>query len=224
MNKDEKSLLDELWDAAGMNGEKKEEAPAPAPAEEPKIEEPKAEEPKVEEPKKKEKKEKKPKEKKVKEKKEKAPKADAPKPAEKKKDIKFLVLYTTVFVIVISGLIGGSYLITSRIHSQMAENNAEMNSSQSTLKNIQDENAALKAENAALKEKNSALTLSAQEAEDLLLSAADMVEHDGYLAAAQSAYIDGERALAKEVFAAIDREKLSQPNKEFYDLLKDKLD
>ncbi|MBQ8893656.1 MAG: hypothetical protein IJ043_04530 [Clostridia bacterium] len=145
-------------------------------------------------------------------------------PTEKKKDIKFLVLYTTVFVIVISALIAGSYMITSRIHKQMAENNAEIDMSQSTLKNIQDENAALKAENAALKESNEALTTARKEAEELVSSVGDMVEQDGYLVAALSAYIDGEEDLAAQILSTIDRAKLSEPNKAHYDLLKEELE
>lgn len=209
MNKDEKSLIDELWSAAGLNKDEEENTPAPKaeePAaepvkEKPAAEEPKKEEPAAEEPKKEE---------------------SAPESA-KKKDIKFLVLYTTVFVLVISALIGGSYLITSRIHHQMSQNNEHLNTSQSTLKNIQDENTALKAENAALKQSNLDLTASQQEAEQLVNRVGDMVEHDGYLAAAQSAYIDGDRTEAKEIFGAIDRANLSVPNQAYYDLLKDKL-
>jgi hypothetical protein len=217
MNKDEKSLMDEIWEAAGLNSEeqapKAEEAKAEEPVkeEQPAVEEPKVAEPAVEEPK-------------VTEPAVEEPKAAEPTPESvKKKDIKFLVLYTTVSVIVISALIGGSYLITSRIHHQMSQNNDHLNHSQSTLKNIQDENTALKAENAALKESNLSLTASQQEAEELLNSVGDMVEHDGYLAAAQSAYIDGKKADAKELFGAIDRAKLSIPNQACYDLLKDKL-
>lgn len=213
MNKDERSLLDEMWDAAGLNKDGEQQPPKAeeTQAEDPKAEEPQAEEPKAEEPAKEEPKaEEKPK------------KAQNP-PAEKKKDIKFLVLYTTVFVIVISGLIAGSYMITSRIHNQMSENNEQIDLSQSTLKNIQDENAALKTENAALKTENQALATSQSETEELLDSMSDMVEQDGYLTAAQSAYINGDRSEAREILSAIDREKLSEPNKAFYDILKDKL-
>lgn len=219
MNKDEKSLLDELWNAAGMNeknpaqtaaGEETTEA-AEQPAastvqQEPAASAPPAEpaDPAAAPP-------------------EEEPEAEKTAPAEKKKDIKFLVIYTTVFVIVISGLIGGSYLITSRIQREMSENNDTLNSSQSTLKNIQDENAALKKENAALQESNAALTVSQQDAEELLASIGDMVEQDQYLAAAQNAYIDGNRTLARTIFSTIDRDKLSEPSKPYYDLLKTKL-
>ena len=205
MNKDEKSLLDELWNAAGMNeknpaqtaaGEETTEA-AEQPAastvqQEPAASAPPAEpaDPAAAPP-------------------EEEPEAEKTAPAEKKKDIKFLVIYTTVFVIVISGLIGGSYLITSRIQREMSENNDTLNSSQSTLKNIQDENAAL--------------TVSQQDAEELLASIGDMVEQDQYLAAAQNAYIDGNRTLARTIFSTIDRDKLSEPSKPYYDLLKTKL-
>ena len=227
MNKEEKSRLDELWNASGLTApadkpaKKQEpapeapkeepeapqqEAPAaePAPKEEPVKEEPKEEAPK--EPKKK--KEKKPKKEKV--------KKEAPPPAEIKKDIKFLVLYTTVFVIVISGLIGGSYMITSRIHKQMAENNQEINMNQSTLTNIQSENDPLK-------QQNTALTEAKNEAEELVNSVGDMVEQDANLVAAQSAYIRGDKELAAQLLSVLRRDELAEPNKAAYDLLLEKV-
>lgn len=221
MSKEEKSLLDELWDAAGLSLEgQKAEKTEDIPKKQEKTEE--KEELKEEFPH------------------DIAKKEDIPEETEqnpldnetvapqegtavKKKDIKFLVIYTIVFVVVISGLIGGSYVITSRIHQQMAENNKNLNTSQSTLKNIQDENAALKAENDALKAENAALSASAEDAQALLEGVGDMVEQDSYLTAAQSAYIDGDRTEARQLMKIIDREKLSQPAKEYYDLLKDKL-
>lgn len=226
MNKEEKSLLDELWDAAGLN-EAGEKPTAPAEKEPPKPKEIQINSEKLEEigsfrekttenikfstdireiseekPEKDEKKE---------------------QSETKKKDIKFLVIYTIIFVVVISGLIGGSYIITSRIHQQMSESNENLNTSQSTLKNIQDENAALKKENAALKQENATLSASAADAEELLESVGDMVEQDGYLSAAQSAYIEGDRTLARQLVRAIQRDKLSEPAKEHYDLLKERL-
>ncbi len=228
MNKEEKSLLDELFDAAGLGSNPPAENPPEQPAEEQKeaneieikkeiLEEIGANKPKTQENIKfsteieeiSEEKSEKDENKEIHE--------------TKKKDIKFLVIYTIIFVIVISGLLGGSYIITSRIHQQMAENNQDLNTSQSTLKNIKDENNALKQENAALKEQVNIFSTTASEAEELLENVADMVEQDGYLTAAQSAYIDGDRAEARQLMQAIDREKLSQPAKEHYDLLKEKL-
>ena len=214
MNKEEKSLLNELFEAAGLNSEKQ-----PEKQKEPKIEE----KPPINEDIEKKDQVSEEKQENTDENKENKPKTEVKDHATAKKDIKFLVIYTIVFVIVISSLIAGSYAITSRIHQQMAENNQDLNSSQSTLKNIQDENTSLKKENAALKVENEALSTSAKDAHALLESVGDMVEHDGYLAAAQNAYIDGERTQARKLMAAIDRDKLSQPAKEYYDLLKDKL-
>ncbi len=218
MNNEEKNLLDEIWDAVGLDrpatpdkdqqtGQKK--APAEPPKAEPVTEkEPVAKEAAEKEP---------------------SPQEEAPKKTaptlvqEKKKDIRFLIVYTIAFVVVISFLIAGSYMITSRIHSEMAENNADLNFSQSTLKNIQDENAALKAQNAALQAKNDQLTTSQQESDALLTDVADMIEHSEYLAAAQDAYIRGDRALARTVLAATDREKLPLPAQEYYDTLNKRL-
>ena len=223
MSNEEKSLFDTLWDEAqekGPNGEDatirprievvkakyitdepEEQEP---PAEEPQVEEPKAEEPQVEE-----------------------PKAEEPAPknehTEKKQNVKFLAVYTTVFVIVITGLIAGSYMITSRIHKQMAESNEQINTSQSTLKNIQEDNAALREQNAALKAENEQLLLSQQEADALVESVSDMVEHGEYLMKAQNAYVRGKRADARAILKTVEREKLSPTAQECYDALQDRL-
>lgn len=143
--------------------------------------------------------------------------------AAKKKDLKFLIIYTAIFVVVISGLIGGSYLITSRIQQEISENNNSLNSSQSLLKNIQDENAALKKENQALQQTNAALTEAQKENDALLERVGDTAEQDQYLAAAQNAYIGGDRALAETILSGVNREKLSLPNRAYYDLLRTQL-
>ncbi len=239
MNEQEKSLFDEIWEAAGLK-----EQPKQAPAEEPKAEEtpaaeePIAEEAMIEEPTVEEtvaeepaikkapakeikiNKTKKNEEKPVKKaKKEKKPVQDH---AEKKKSVKFLVIYTIVFVIVISALISGSYMISQRIH---LENNEAQSGREhhSTLQNIKDKNEALRKENASLKEQNESLTLSEQDSTELLDSAADMVEHQEYLSAAMAEYIDGNRADARAILSTVDREKLSPTAKDYYDLLDQKL-
>lgn len=257
MNEQEKSLFDEIWEAAGLKEEQPaevemiiDEIPDPI-VEEPIVEEPVVEEPIVEEPvveapveepiaeevpakKPKAKKEKaeKPKkqkkvkkEKKIKEKPEKEPKKEKNPTvdhAEKKKSVKFLVIYTIVFVIVISALVSGSYMISQRIH--MEHNEAQNGRDhQSHLQNIKDKNEALTKENAELKEQNENLIASEKDATDLLDSTADMIEHQEYLTAAMAEYIDGNRADARSILAAVDREKLSPPAKEYYDLLDQKL-
>lgn len=220
MSKDEKSLLDELWDAAGLNQEEKPEKTEEKPIKQEQTEE---KEPVIEEIKEKEEISKDIKENKPKKETKKAKKSKKEEAEVKKKDIKFLVIYTIVFVVVISGLIAGSYVITSRIHQQMAEHNENLNTSQSSLKNIKDENDALKEENTALKAENALLSQEAENAEALLEGMGDMAEQDGYLSAAQSAYIEGNRTEARRLMHAIDREKLSQPAKAHYDLLKNRL-
>ncbi len=242
MNKDEKSLLDELWNTAGLNKEQEkidEQEAAAVNQEDHSVKstqeetEPTVQSPPVQE-------DAAPKEnppvlpapeaasseKSVPDETE-AKKDLPPQPSktgsEKKKDIRFLAIYTTVFVIVISGLIGGSYLITSRIQREMSENNNTISSSQSTLKNIQDENESLKKENASLQQSNADLTTAKKENDALLESVGNMVEQDEYLAAAQNAYISGNKALAKSILTTIDREKLSAPAKNYYDALKAKL-
>ncbi len=142
---------------------------------------------------------------------------------EKKKDIKFLILYTTVFVVVICGLLAGSYLVTQRIQGELAQNDHVLNTNQSTLKNIQNENASLKAENIQLKDENARLTASEAETTALLEAVNDMVEHDQLLIAVQAAYISGNPGKAREIFAAIDPEKISTPSVESYDALKARL-
>ncbi len=142
---------------------------------------------------------------------------------EKKQNVKFLVIYTVVFVIVITGLIAGSYMITSRIHKQMAESDEQINTSQSTLKTIQQDNAALREKNAALKAENEQLILSQQEADALVESVADMVEHGEYLMKAQNAYVNGKRAEARAILKTVEREKLSPTARVCYDDLNDRL-
>lgn len=143
--------------------------------------------------------------------------------AAKKKDLKFLAVYITIFVVVISGLIGGSYLITSRIRQEFTDNNNSLNSSQSLLKNIQDENAALKKENQTLQQSNAALTEVQKENEALLELIGNTAEQDQYLLAAQSAYIDGDKDLAEAILSAVERDKLSLPNRAYYDSLRQQL-
>ena len=238
MNNDEKSLLDEVWDAVGLDRPNP-ETPAVKPKTEAPAEEPKPAETVVEEA--------------VEETAEapaevtaEAPAEEAPAevtaeapaeeaPAEepvvtpmdlvqeKKKDIRFLVIYTVAFVVVISFLIGGSYLITSRIHREMAESNENLNTSQSTLKNIQEENRSLNEQNQALQEKNNRLSASTAATDELMTSVGDMIEHGEYLTAAQDAYIRGNRTLARAILATVEREKLSQPAKDYYDTLNDRL-
>ena len=239
MNEQERSLFDEIWEAAGLKEEPKQQPaeevsaePTPvaeepiaeeATIEEPAAEETVAEEPAVEEiPTKETKinKTKKNKEKPAKKaKKEKKPTQDH---AEKKKSVKFLVIYTIVFVIVISALISGSYMISQRIH---LENNEAQSGRDhhSTLQNIKDKNEALRKENSSLKEQNESLTLSEQDSTELLDSAADMIEHQEYLSAAMAKYIDGNRADARTILSTVDRSKLSPTAKEYYDLLDKKL-
>lgn len=239
MNEQERSLFDEIWEAAGLKEDPKQQPaeevsaePTPvaeepiaeeATIEEPAAEETVAEEPAVEEIPAKEtkvKKTKKSKEKPAKKaKKEKKPTQDH---AEKKKSVKFLVIYTIVFVIVISALISGSYMISQRIH---LENNEAQSGRDhhSTLQNIKDKNEALRKENSSLKEQNESLTLSEQDSTELLDSAADMIEHQEYLSAAMAKYIDGNRADARTILSTVDRSKLSPTAKEYYDLLDQKL-
>ncbi|MBQ7096374.1 MAG: hypothetical protein IJN80_08030 [Clostridia bacterium] len=219
MNKDEKSLLDELWQAMGMEAPEKaspkKEPLAPQIKNEelqPEELQPLPEMPSAAAEEQTEKPEKIP-----------AEGFAAQKPEEtkeKKKNIKFLVLYTVIFVIVISGLIGGSYLVSTRIHQEMGQGNEN---TESTLKNIQVQNKELKSKNAELEAKNAQLTQQTKDAEALLESIGDMVEHDQYLAAAQNRYIAGQEETAKSIFRSIDREKLSKPNRAYYDTLKEKL-
>ena len=221
MNED-KNLLDEIWDAVGLDRPVEKKIPE-TPVAEPNVQEQAPVEVPVEAPK--EAPAEMPNEAPAETSEEKAKETPIPKElvVEKKKDIRFLVIYTIAFVVVISFLIAGSYMITSRIHQEMAENNASLDSSQSTLKNIQDENRLLKEQNAALQKKNEELTASQADNDALMESIGDMVEHGEYLTAAQNAYIRGERTLARTILATIDRDKLSEPAKEYYDSLNDRL-
>ena len=233
MNKEEKSLFDEIWDAAGLSKEEpaaevaEEVAPAAVPVEEPveTVEEPveTVEEPveTVEEP---VETVEEPTEEPIEQ-----PEAPAEEPKEepkeekktnehtdKKKSVKFLVVYTIAFVLVVAALISGSYMISSRLRQEMEGGEG---ASQSKLENIRDKNAKLKKENAAVKAENEELIASQADADALIDSAGDMVEHNEYVAAAMEAYIKGNRADARAILSTVDREKLSPTYQTYYDTL-----
>jgi hypothetical protein len=227
--KEEKSLFDEIWETVKLEKTLEQESvkaeiaeephiepDAKAPAvEEPIVEEPIIEEPIVEEP--------------VAEEPTEEPVAEEPtqnksdEHTEKKKSVQFLIIYTTVFLLVVSALIGGSYMITSRIHKEMAEKGELINDKSSTLKNVKDKLSQTQTEKEEALESNKDLTASLKDADTLIGGAGDMVEHNEYLSAAMSAYIGGERDLAKTIFQTIDRDKLSPTNQGYYDVLKKKL-
>ena len=237
MNKEEKSMLDEIWEKSGLSTDGIAEEKAPEPEKEP-VEEPAAEEkpPKKKEKKAKEKKRKKkapaaetaegetpegetPESEIPAEASEEAPKEESAEEPEKKKDIKFLAIYTTVFVAVIGLLIAGSYMISYRIHRQMSENQSDVDLSQSSLQNVQDQRDAYKAKNETLTSENQLLTESNEHSDLLIGSAGDAMEQDDCLIAAQNAYINDDKELATALMHAINHTKLSEPNKAYYEQL-----
>lgn len=194
-NNDEKSLLDEIWESAGLftvknaqDAEETPEAPEEAPAE-PEQPEEEPEQPEEE-----------------------------PKEPEKKKDIKFLAIYTTVFVAVIGLLIAGSYMISYRIHRQMDANQSG-NDNLSNLQNVQDQRDAYKEKTETLTAENQQLTETGENADLLIGSAGDAMEQENCLIAAQNAYINDDKELATSLMHAIDHTKLSEPNRAYYEAL-----
>ncbi len=212
MSKEEKSLLDEIWEAAGLSEEKEEPKKPkknaaekePAPKEEPVEAEPTEAAPVETEPA------------------EAEPTEKEEKKPEKRKDIKFLTIYITVFVAVIGALIAGSYMISYRIHRQwMEENQGDIN--QSTLQNIQNQRDTLKEANAALTASNELLTEATENDELLIDGVGDTMEQDLCLMAAYNAYANEDKELATSLLYAIDPQKLSEPSKVYFEDLAKKL-
>ena len=125
-------------------------------------------------------------------------------------------------MVVIAGLIAGSYMISYRIHKQMSEN-SQVDFGQSTLQNIQSQNDSLKTSNAALSASNELLTETTVNDEQLINGAGDLMEQDDCLTAAFNAYVNEEYDLATQLFYAIDAEKLSSSKLQYYENLADKL-
>lgn len=144
------------------------------------------------------------------------------------KNIKTLWIYTTLFCLFALVLIVVSSIIQSKINSkaeyyQDQYENAQT-SSQSTIKNIQDENAALKKDIETYKQKAERLEILSQTDTQLLNDAAELIENAQYLLAAQQYVTNGRMEQARAELKKINKDKLSDSMLEIYETLQKRLD
>ena len=144
------------------------------------------------------------------------------------KNIKTLWIYTTLFclfalvLIVVSSIIQGK--INSKAEYYQDRYESAQTSSQSTIKNIQDENAALKRDLETYKKKAERLELLSGTDAELLDEAAELIENADYLLAAQQLEADGEDKAALAELNKVNSNKLTSAMRRAYDELRERLD
>ena len=139
------------------------------------------------------------------------------------KDIKVLWIYTTLFclfalvLIIISSVIQGKIHSDEEYYQDLYE--GEKASSQSTIQNIQTENAALKAALEQYKKENENLA-NKDDADELAInSAAAIIENGDYLLKAQAETYTGSTKKAREALAKVDENALTEQMREVYNKL-----
>lgn len=144
------------------------------------------------------------------------------------KNIKTLWIYTTLFCLFALILIVVSSVIQSKINSKAEyyqdQYESAQTSSQSTIKNIQDENAALKRDIETYKSKAERLEQQSTADSELLNDAAELIENAQYLLSAQQAVTNGKLEEARAELKKVNPEKLSDVMKTVYDALVKRLD
>ncbi len=144
------------------------------------------------------------------------------------KNIKTLWIYTTLFclfalvLIVVSSIIQGK--INSKAEYYQDRYESAQTSSQSTIKNIQDENEALKRDLETYKKKAERLELLSGTDAELLDEAAELIENADYLLAAQQLEADGEDKAALAELNKVNSNKLTSAMRRAYDELRERLD
>lgn len=144
------------------------------------------------------------------------------------KNIKTLWIYTTLFclfalvLIVVSSIIQGK--INSKAEYYQDRYESAQTSSQSTIKNIQDENEALKRDLETYKKKAERLELLSGTDTELLNEAAELIENADYLLAAQKLESDGEDKAALAELNKVNSNKLTSAMRQVYDELRERLD
>lgn len=144
------------------------------------------------------------------------------------KNIKTLWIYTTLFclfalvLIVVSSIIQGK--INSKAEYYQDRYESAQTSSQSTIKNIQDENAALKRDLETYRKKAERLELLSGTDAELLNEAAELIENADYLLAAQKLESDGEDKAALAELNKVNSNKLTSAMRQVYDELRERLD
>lgn len=139
------------------------------------------------------------------------------------KNIKTLWIYTVLFcgfaliLIIVSSVIQGKIDSEAEYYQDQYEN--AQTSSQSTIKNIQDENAALKKDLAAYKSENSKMLGEYEDDKVLLNNASEMIENAEYLILALDSLENNKKQDAKTFLAKVNPEMLSDTMQDVYDRL-----
>ena len=137
-----------------------------------------------------------------------------------RKDIKILWIYTTLFclfalvLIIVSSAIQGKINSTADYYQDLYE--GEKTSSQSTIKNIQTENASLKQANENYKAENERLTAEIEQSTQTINDGAALTENAEYLLLAQQELYSGSRNKAKELVKLVDKSILTKDMLEIY--------
>ena len=144
------------------------------------------------------------------------------------KNIKTLWIYTTLFCIFVLALIVVSSIIQSKINSKAEyyqdQYESAQTSSQSTIKNIQDENAALKKDLETYKAMAEQLEIRSETDAELINDAAELIENAEYLLSAQQYLTNGNREAAREQFIKVNSDKLTGAMLDVYETLQKRLD
>ena len=136
------------------------------------------------------------------------------------KNIKTLWIYTTLFCLFALALIVVSSLIQGKINSKAEYYEdiytQEINSSKSTIQNIQTENQSLKSAIELYKEENTKLTEQATADSELVREQTELITNAEYLLLAQKAANSGRRAEAKKYLEMVNKERLTDTMLECY--------
>lgn len=136
------------------------------------------------------------------------------------KNIKTLWIYTTLFCLFALALIVVSSLIQGKINSKAEYYEdiytQEINSSKSTIQNIQTENQSLKSAIELYKEENTKLTEQATADAELVSEQTELITNAEYLLLAQKAANSGRRAEAKKYLEMVNKERLTDTMLECY--------
>ncbi len=146
------------------------------------------------------------------------------------KDVKFLWIYSTVFCLAMLSLIGASYIIQQKIHSEVDTYKSQAESAelsneenQSRLSGIQEENKRLKGQVENLTAQNENLKAGAEKDEALIGLGEEMLTQQNQLLRAVHLYEQGEEELAKEAFAQVNKSKLPADSVEIYTYYEERL-
>ncbi len=160
-------------------------------------------------------------------------KSTAPDKNEQKNDVQFqkniktLWIYTSLFcafalvLIIVSSVIQGK--INSDAEYYQDKYDKAQSSNQSTIKNIQDENAALKRDIAKANAELEILNDESESNTDLLNNSAELLLNAEYLLDAYDEYINGTNDNARTSLAKVNSQMLTDKMKSVYDMLNQKL-